>query len=531
MFKRLLRSITQSAPLQMALIAMTVLVLPHQATAQVTNDLLMNTYGNRTFSGVPLTTGPVTTIDQTNLNPNGQGNNFSVRIEGYIFADTTGTYTFETLSDDGVRLFVNGTPVINNYTDHAPRIDTGSISLVAGTWVPILIEHYERRGGQRLRLRWSTPTSGAFAFPAASALSQTLPIISQGPLTQEGIIASVIAQEAARSLRAEIATNQAANQNARGRHAAALRCASLREEDPAAYEVECNDGTVARATTPLTFDGSLQAAETGTNAVGKFFSRTSNANDDSTTLFFGDFDVTRFEDGDVSAVLSARIARERMIADDVLLGFFLSTSATHSDLSATVDGQRTGYGVSAGAYFVDQLSETLTWDGYLSVGAGRNNLDVNAGGDDISSDYDTKSVLLGFALSGSKEFDTFDVRPELNFSAGYTDIGDVALDSLIPSVAEVGSVTLARISFEPDFVFPLVASARSFDESTLIITPSIACEYLDSITSDTDCGGGLAIEWNAASDDDRTFFSVQLSRDVLGGETSDSIGLQLESQF
>lgn len=515
----------------MATLAVTVFVVPHEAAAQVTNNLLMNTYANRTFTGAPLTTGPVTTIDQINLNPAGRGDNFSVRIEGYILAETTGTYTFETFSDDGVRLFVNSSTVINNYTDHAPTINTGSISLVAGTWYPILIEHYERGGGQRLRLRWRTPGSGSFVTPPASALSQTLPIVSQGPLTQEGIIASVIAQEATRAMRADMAANQSANQSARARHAAALRCRSLLEEDPAAHQIECDAGTVARNSTPLTFDGSVQASNTETSAVGKFFSRTPNGTDDSTTLFFGDFDVTRFEGGDVSAVLTARIARERMISDDVLLGFFLATTATHSDLTSTVDGKRTGYGVSAGAYFVDQLSETLTWDGYLSVGAGRNNLDVTEGGDDITSDYDTKSVLMGIALTGSKEYDTFEVRPELNLSVGYTDIGDVDLDSLIPSVAEVGSVTLGRISFEPDFVFPLVASARSFDESTLIITPNIACEYLDSLTSDTDCGGGLAMEWNANSDDDRTFFSVQISRDVLGGETRDSIGLQLESAF
>lgn len=521
----------RSTALLVATIAATVVVAPHQAAAQATNDLLMNTYASLDFSGAPLTTGPITTIDQTNLNPMGRNDNFSVRIEGYILAETTGTYEFETLSDDGVRLFVNSTTVINNYTDHAPATNYGSISLVAGTWVPILIEHYERRGGQRLRLRWQTPSSGSFVAPPASVLSQTLPIVSQGPLTREGIVASVIVEEATRALRADIVSNQDANQSARARHAAAVRCTSLREEDPSAHQIECVDGSVARASTPLTFDGSLQATDKQASAVGKFFSQTSSGNDESATLFFGDFDITRFEGGDVSAVLTARIARERMIADDVLLGFFFSTTATHSDLTATVDGQRTGYGLSAGAYVVDRLSDTLTWDGYLSVGAGRNNLDVNEGGDDISSDYNTKSVLMGFALSGSKEYETFEVRPELNLSVGYTDIGDVALDSLIPSVANVGSVTLGRISFEPDFVFPLVASARSFDESTLIITPNVACEYLDSVSSDTDCGGGLSIEWNASSADDRNFFTVQVSRDVLAGETRDSIGMQLESHF
>ena len=48
-----------------------------------------------------------------------QADNFSVRWSGQVLAPVTGTYTFTTTSDDGVRLYVNGQLLIDNWTDHA----------------------------------------------------------------------------------------------------------------------------------------------------------------------------------------------------------------------------------------------------------------------------------------------------------------------------------------------------------------------------------------------------------------------------
>src|SRR6185503_14018078 len=56
---------------------------------------------------------------------------FSARWTGEIEAPYTGTYTFYTLSDDGVRLWVNGVPVVNHWTNHAAYEDRGTISLAA----------------------------------------------------------------------------------------------------------------------------------------------------------------------------------------------------------------------------------------------------------------------------------------------------------------------------------------------------------------------------------------------------------------
>lgn len=99
--------------------------------------------------------------------------NFSVRWSGKLIVPATGTYRFQTESDDGVRLTVNGVRLIDNWTDHSPTIDTGAgINLVAGTQVDIVAEFYERGGGALMRLRWATPGESAFvAVPAAQLLA------------------------------------------------------------------------------------------------------------------------------------------------------------------------------------------------------------------------------------------------------------------------------------------------------------------------------------------------------------------------
>jgi hypothetical protein len=82
--------------------------------------------------------------------------NFSVRWTGRVQAPVTGSYRFTTLSDDGVRLWVNGQLLIDNWTNHAPTTNTSAaISLSAGVKYTITLEYYEKTGGATARLQWS----------------------------------------------------------------------------------------------------------------------------------------------------------------------------------------------------------------------------------------------------------------------------------------------------------------------------------------------------------------------------------------
>src|SRR5438445_13570361 len=58
---------------------------------------------------------------------------FSVRWTGQVQPLFSETYTFYTQSDDGVRLWVNGVQLVNNWTGHASTENSGTIALTGGT--------------------------------------------------------------------------------------------------------------------------------------------------------------------------------------------------------------------------------------------------------------------------------------------------------------------------------------------------------------------------------------------------------------
>jgi hypothetical protein len=63
-----------------------------------------------------------------------------------------GKWKFVTLSDDGVRVLVNSTPVIENWTWHAPERNEGIFENPGDASVEIVVEHFEIDGYAVLRL-------------------------------------------------------------------------------------------------------------------------------------------------------------------------------------------------------------------------------------------------------------------------------------------------------------------------------------------------------------------------------------------
>ncbi|MFN3405563.1 MAG: PQQ-dependent sugar dehydrogenase [Cytophagaceae bacterium] len=91
-----------------------------------------------------------------NGSPSGiPADNFWGRFEGFVEPIHSAEYTFYTLSDDGVNLWVNNQQLINDWTDHAAREFSGKIYLEAGRRYPIKLEYYEKTGGALVHLFWS----------------------------------------------------------------------------------------------------------------------------------------------------------------------------------------------------------------------------------------------------------------------------------------------------------------------------------------------------------------------------------------
>ncbi len=108
--------------------------------------------------------------------------NFSVRWTGQVLAPVTGTYSFSTVSDDGVRLWVNNVQIVNNWTDHGPVTDNGSqtFSFTAGQKYDVKMEFYEAGGGAVAKLQWAYPGQAtqiaipqSQLFPASGSIGGT----------------------------------------------------------------------------------------------------------------------------------------------------------------------------------------------------------------------------------------------------------------------------------------------------------------------------------------------------------------------
>ena len=83
--------------------------------------------------------------------------NFGARWTGEIYAPVTGTYTFIVWSDDGNRLYVDNTIIIDDWTDHPPTRFDGTIDLTGGHWYPITLTFFEDADHATIVLYWKPP--------------------------------------------------------------------------------------------------------------------------------------------------------------------------------------------------------------------------------------------------------------------------------------------------------------------------------------------------------------------------------------
>ncbi len=80
---------------------------------------------------------------------------------------TTGAWTLTTNSDDGVRLWIDGAQVINNWTNHSPTLNHAALTLSAGHHA-VRMEYYESTGGAVAQLRWTGPGISQVAIPGTA---------------------------------------------------------------------------------------------------------------------------------------------------------------------------------------------------------------------------------------------------------------------------------------------------------------------------------------------------------------------------
>lgn len=102
---------------------------------------------------------------------------FKVRWTGTLRSLTTDTYTFYATASDGVRLWINNTEIINQWSDNIIQTHTATVSLQKNTDYDIRLEYYSNINPAFCALQWSAAgicrqiisTSQLFA-PAATCI-------------------------------------------------------------------------------------------------------------------------------------------------------------------------------------------------------------------------------------------------------------------------------------------------------------------------------------------------------------------------
>lgn len=119
-------------------------------------------YPNTAFYGTPVVRGDNT----INFNWGGAspvagvpGSNFSVRWKRTASFPSSGVYRFRTTSDDGLRIFIDGRPILNQWYPHAPTQVNSDVYIAAGQRT-VTVEYYQGGGGALAQVDWAYQNPG-----------------------------------------------------------------------------------------------------------------------------------------------------------------------------------------------------------------------------------------------------------------------------------------------------------------------------------------------------------------------------------
>ncbi len=98
------------------------------------------------------------------LDPRGRNDGFGFVYDGYIDVPEDGFYRFFTESDDGSRLWIGDSLVVDNDGLHGDKTVYGSIGLKAGHH-PIRVAFFEYGGGEILKVGYKTPSGTSGEIP------------------------------------------------------------------------------------------------------------------------------------------------------------------------------------------------------------------------------------------------------------------------------------------------------------------------------------------------------------------------------
>jgi len=151
--------------------------------------------GTGSSPAVPTTAATVSRFDAAiDFDWGGSSPDPAINIDHFIAEWTrsvdfaAGTHRFTTRSDDGIRVYVDGELVINQWSDHGQTIHQGDVTLSSGTHL-VKIEYYENGGGAVAEMSFtqiSAPPAPS-PVPAPSPIPVPAPTPAPTPTTPPAV--------------------------------------------------------------------------------------------------------------------------------------------------------------------------------------------------------------------------------------------------------------------------------------------------------------------------------------------------------
>ena len=102
--------------------------------------------------------------------------NFTARWTGSVQPQYSETYTFSTVADDGVRLWVNGQLLVSAWTAQSSAVtNSGSITLTAQQLYTIQLDYFQGASNAVAELFWSSPSTARAIIPQTQLYPYTNP--------------------------------------------------------------------------------------------------------------------------------------------------------------------------------------------------------------------------------------------------------------------------------------------------------------------------------------------------------------------
>ena len=139
------------------------------------NGLRGDYFNNTALAGTPAVTRTDATVnfDWEGTPAAGISNNyFSARWSGKVEAPVTGAYKLATYSNAGIRVWLSGTLIIDNWPTHGTAKNTSpAVNLTANQQYDLKIEFHENQGDAVARLLWSYPGQEERVIPQSRLYS------------------------------------------------------------------------------------------------------------------------------------------------------------------------------------------------------------------------------------------------------------------------------------------------------------------------------------------------------------------------